>query len=421
MNARELHPQGQTGLAARYREVRARTEALCAPLATEDYPIQAVPEASPPKWHLAHVTWFFEAFVLKPFVPGYNAFHPLFDYLFNSYYESLGAFHPRALRGVLSRPATDEIYRYRANVDARVLELLESGKPLEPEALTRVELGLHHEEQHQELLVMDIKANFAMNPLRPAYRAARERRAVSASPLAWIEREGGLVEIGHDGRGFAFDNETPCHRVWLEPHRLASRPVTNGEYLEFIAAGGYRQAQHWLSDGWATVKARGWKAPLYWEQIDGEWWHMTLGGMARVEDDAPVCHVSWYEADAFARWSGGRLPTEVELERELASLPIAGNFMDSGVLEPRPAAAGNGQWFGDVWEWTSSPYTPYPGFRPLAGALGEYNGKFMANQSVLRGGCCATPRSHMRPTYRNFFYPHDRWVFAGIRLADDEE
>jgi ergothioneine biosynthesis protein EgtB len=421
MNARELHPQDQTGLAARYREVRARTEAICAPLATEDYPIQAVPEASPPKWHLAHVTWFFEAFVLKPFVPGYNAFHPLFDYLFNSYYESLGAFHPRALRGVLSRPATDEIYRYRANVDARVLELLESGKPLEPEALTRVELGLHHEEQHQELLVMDIKANFAMNPLRPAYRAARERRAVSASPLAWIEREGGLVEIGHDGRGFAFDNETPCHRVWLEPHRLASRPVTNGEYLEFIAAGGYRQAQHWLSDGWATVKARGWKAPLYWEQIDGEWWHMTLGGMARVEDDAPVCHVSWYEADAFARWSGGRLPTEVELERELASLPIAGNFMDSGVLEPRPAAAGNGQWFGDVWEWTSSPYTPYPGFRPLAGALGEYNGKFMANQSVLRGGCCATPRSHMRPTYRNFFYPHDRWVFAGIRLADDEE
>ena len=419
MNARELYPQGQTGLAARYREVRARTEFLCAPLATEDYPIQAVAEASPPKWHLAHVTWFFEAFVLKPFVPGYSAFHPLFDYLFNSYYESLGAFHPRALRGVLSRPATEEIYRYRGHVDARVLELLESGKSLAPEALTRLELGLHHEEQHQELLLMDIKANFAMNPLRPAYRATRERRAGSASPLGWIEREGGLVEIGHDGRGFAFDNETPRHRVWLEPHRLASRLVTNGEYLEFIAAGGYRQAQHWLSDGWATVKARGWKAPLYWEQIDGEWWHMTLGGMARVEDDAPVCHVSCYEADAFARWSGGRLPTEVELERELASLPIAGNFMDSGVFGPRPAAAGNGQWFGDVWEWTSSPYTPYPGFRPLAGALGEYNGKFMANQSVLRGGCCATPQSHMRPTYRNFFYPHDRWMFAGIRLAED--
>jgi ergothioneine biosynthesis protein EgtB len=419
MNAPERHCQDRTGLVARYRAVRARTEAICAPLGVEDYAIQAVPEASPPKWHLAHVTWFFEAFVLKPFVSGYAPFHPRFDYLFNSYYETLGAFHPRSLRGVLSRPATEEIYRYRAHVDERVVELLESGKPLPPDAAARIELGAHHEEQHQELLLMDIKANFAMNPLRPAYRSFGKRQPASAPALDWIERDGALAEIGHAGPGFAFDNETPRHRVWLGPHRLGSRLVTNGEYLGFIESGGYREPRHWLSDGWATVKSRGWSAPLYWERIDGKWWHMTLGGMAPVDEHAPVCHVSFYEADAFARWAGRHLPTEAELEIELASRPVEGNFMDADTLEPRPAPAGNGQWFGDVWEWTSSSYAPYPGFRPLAGALGEYNGKFMANQFVLRGGCCATPHSHIRATYRNFFYPHDRWAFAGVRLADD--
>ncbi len=420
MNAPQPRAEREAHLAARYREVRARTEALCAPLAAEDYPIQAVPEASPPKWHLAHVTWFFETFVLRPFAPGYEVFHPRFEYLFNSYYESVGPFHPRAQRGVLARPATDEIYRYRAHVDARVLALLESDSPTAAEAAARVELGLHHEEQHQELLLMDIKANFAANPLRPAYRNTPDAPGEAApAKLEWLEREEGPVEIGHAGERFAFDNETPRHREWLAPHRLASRPVTNGEYLEFIAAGGYREPRHWLSDGWAAVRARGWQAPLYWERVDGAWWRMTLAGMRPVDEAEPVCHVSFYEADAFARWAGRRLPTEAELERELASRPLAGNFMDEGRFEPRPAAAGDGQWFGDVWEWTRSSYSPYPGFRPLAGALGEYNGKFMANQFVLRGGSCATPRAHMRATYRNFFYPHERWPFTGIRLADD--
>ncbi|MCX7893943.1 MAG: ergothioneine biosynthesis protein EgtB [Burkholderiales bacterium] len=420
MNAPQRRAEREAHLAARYREVRARTEALCAPLEPEDYPIQAVPEASPPKWHLAHVTWFFETFVLRPFAPGYEAFHPRFEYLFNSYYESVGPFHPRAQRGVLARPATEAIYRYRAHVDARVLALLESGTPPAADAAARIELGLHHEEQHQELLLMDIKANFAANPLRPAYRSAFAGPCEAApAKLEWLERDAGPVEIGHSGAGFAFDNETPRHREWLAAHRLASRPVTNGEYLEFIAAGGYREPRHWLSDGWAAVRARGWEAPLYWERIDGAWWRMTLAGMQPVDEAEPVCHVSFYEADAFARWAGRRLPTEAELERELAARPLAGNFMDEGRFEPRAAAAGDGQWFGDVWEWTRSSYSPYPGFRPLAGALGEYNGKFMANQFVLRGGSCATPRAHMRATYRNFFYPHERWPFTGIRLADD--
>lgn len=419
MNAPERRPLDAASIAARYREVRGCTESLCAPLASEDYPIQAVPEASPPKWHLAHVTWFFESFVLKPFAPQFAPFHPRFDYLFNSYYESVGAFHPRAQRGVLGRPATEEIYRYRAHVDAGILQLLEAAAPLPAELAARVEFGLHHEQQHQELLLMDIKANFAMNPLRPVYCAPVPRESGSLAPLAWVERDGGLAELGQAGGEFAFDNETPRHRIWMEPHRVAGRPVTNGEYLEFIDAGGYRDARHWLSDGWTAVKTRGWQAPLYWERIDGSWWHMTLGGMASVDESAPVGHVSYYEADAFARWAGRRLPTEAELELALSSQPVQGNFMESGAFEPRPAFDGGGQWFGDVWEWTASPYAPYPGFRPLAGALGEYNGKFMANQFVLRGGSCATPRSHIRASYRNFFYPHDRWPFTGIRLADD--
>ena len=421
MNAPAAGPLNRMDLVARYRAVRAQSERLCAPLATDDYQIQSVLETSPPKWHLAHVSWFFETFLLQPHAPGYRPFHPGFEHLFNSYYESVGSFHPRARRGLLSRPTVDEVYRYRRHVDDAVLALMHSIPDARWDAVaSRVTLGLHHEQQHQELLLMDIKHNFAVNPLRPAYRRrSSEASSPPSPPLHWIERAGGIAEIGHEGSGFAFDNETPRHAVLLRDHALASRPVTNGEYLEFMASGGYGDARHWLADGWAKVREQDWSAPLYWEQRDGEWWHMTLDGCRPVNAAEPVCHVSFYEADAYARWAGKRLPREEELETMLAAEPVAGNFVESGLLHPRPAAAGDGQWYGDVWEWTRSAYSPYPGFVPLAGSLGEYNGKFMANQMVLRGGSCATPRSHMRESYRNFFYPHDRWPFTGIRLAAD--
>ncbi len=405
-------------LAERYRAVRRQTERLCAPLAPDDYQIQSAPEVSPPKWHLAHTSWFFETFLLRQFEPRYRPFHPRYEYLFNSYYETVGTFHPRGRRGLLSRPTVEEIYRYRAHIDEAMGGLIETmgGRG---EVVSRVTLGLHHEQQHQELLLMDVKHIFAANPLRPAYHSPPPDHAPARRPaLTWLEHDGGVVEVGHGGAGFAFDNETPRHAALLAPHRLASRPVTNGEYLEFIEAGGYRDARPWLADGWHACRERGWQAPLYWEQDGGRWWHMTLGGMRPVAEDEPVCHVSYYEADAFARWRGLRLPSEHEWEAACAGRPLRGNFVESGRLHPAPAPGG-GQWFGDVWEWTRSPYTPYPGFRPLAGSLGEYNGKFMCNQFVLRGGCCVTPRAHMRLTYRNFFYPHDRWPFTGIRLADD--
>lgn len=413
-----------TRLSRRYERIRRDSERLCEPLEIEDYGVQTMPAVSPPKWHLAHTAWFFETLLLKPYLAGYREYHPLFAHLFNSYYESLGSFHPRPERGLLSRPTVDEVYRYRAHVDGhmgRLLDQADHPRRREIEALTV--LGLNHEQQHQELLLTDIKHIFAYNPLRPAYREALPSAAVSVPPpLRWLDFGGGLHAIGHGGDGFAYDNEGPEHKVYLRDFRLASRPVSNGEFMEFIDAGGYRQPEHWLSDAWHTVRQQHWDAPLYWERRDGEWWHMTLAGMAPVDPAAPVCHVSHYEAAAFAQWRGNRLPTEAEWEVAAKGLPVAGNFRDSGAISPLPAPLGGeslSQMFGDVWEWTQSAYAPYPGYRQDSGPLGEYNGKFMSSQMVLRGGSCATPVDHIRATYRNFFYPAERWQFCGFRLAED--
>jgi ergothioneine biosynthesis protein EgtB len=393
----------------RYQEVRGDTERLAAPLAVEDYVVQSMADASPPKWHLAHVSWFFENFVVAPYVRGFAPFHPQFAHLVN---------FPRAGRGLLSRPTVDEVYRYRAHVDRAVADVIDTvGEKCWPDVSHRIDLGLHHEQQHQELLLTDVKHTYAFNPLRPAYRAPLDVAGATARPLGWLEFPSGVREIGWAGRGFAFDNETPRHRVFLEAFRVADRLVTNGEYLAFMDDRGYARADLWLSDGWRAVKERGWEAPFYWERIGGEWWQMTLAGMRRVDEGEPVCHVSYYEADAYARWAGKRLPTEAEWEVVAAAAPIAGNFRESGRLHPA-SADGEAQLFGDVWEWTSSSYSPYPGFRPLEGSLGEYNGKFMTNQLVLRGGSCATPAAHVRATYRNFFYGPDRWQFMGLRLAE---
>lgn len=404
-------------LAAHYRAVRERTEALCRPLAIDDYQVQCAPEVSPPKWHLAHVSWFFETFLLKPYLPGYRTLDERYERLFNSYYNGVGPQHPREQRHVLSRPTVEEVYRYRAHVDEHMMQLLDTASGRR-ETAERIELGLQHEQQHQELLLMDIKRNFYANPMHPAYHEAQTRRAGQQEPMRWLERAGGVGAIGHEGPGFAFDNEKPRHRVFLEDYRIASRPVTNAEYLEFVEAGGYDQPALWLSDGWTAMKEWGWRAPLYWTLIEGRWHEMTLHGMHPLVPDAPVCHVSYYEADAYARWREARLPTEAEWETAAARNAITGNFSDSGAYQPQPTNAGS-TWFGDVWQWTASPYAPYPGFRPLPEALGEYNAKFMANQYVLRGGSCATPQDHVRLTYRNFFYPHDRWAYSGIRLARD--
>ena len=408
-------------LMSRYEDVRRRSEQICEPLTVEDHGIQTMADVSPPKWHLAHTAWFFEEFLLRPADPGYRPFHPRFGYLFNSYYLTVGRMHPRPQRGLLSRPTTQEIYRYRAYVNEAMADLMASVDDAHWEEFAfRVTLGLHHEQQHQELLLTDIKHIFASNPLRPVYVPAATPPDSAAAPLQWIDFPAGVVRIGHDGPDFAYDNETPRHRAWLDDYRLASRLATNAEYLEFMESSGYRRPELWLSDGWQMLQAKGWEAPLYWERLDGRWWHMTLHGMQPVEPHAPVCHVSLYEADAFARWRGTRLPTEAEWENAAAQLPVAGNLYESGDLHPRAADAACRdlqQVFGDTWEWTQSPYAPYPGFKPLAGSLGEYNGKFMCNQAVLRGGSCATPASHIRATYRNFFYPPDRWQFTGIRLA----
>ncbi|MGX2039931.1 ergothioneine biosynthesis protein EgtB [Methylocaldum sp. MU1018] len=407
-----------------YRVVRGDSEALCEPLAVEDYVVQAMPDVSPPKWHLAHTSWFFENFLLVPYLKRYRVFHERYGHLFNSYYETAGTFFPRPQRGLLARPTVADIYRYRTHVDEAVAELL-ADPPVRDrdEIASRLALGLNHEQQHQELLLTDIKYNFAVNPLRPAYRPPNHPEAPEAPLLKWIGYSGGLEEIGHAGAGFAYDNETPRHKIHLRDYRLASRLVTNGEYLEFIEAGGYRRAELWLSDGWAAVGRRGWQAPLYWEIVDGEWRLMTLSGMCPIDWNEPVCHVSFYEADAYARFRGKRLPTEAEWECAASRCAVRGNFRESGRYHPvtisETGESDIAQMFGDAWEWTQSPYAPYPGFKPLAGSLGEYNGKFMCNQMVLRGGSCATPRSHIRTTYRNFFYPSDRWQFTGIRLAED--
>jgi ergothioneine biosynthesis protein EgtB len=407
--------------AKRYRQVRRLSEQICKPLATEDYVVQTMDDVSPPKWNLAHTTWFFETFLLKAFLPGYREYHPRFNYLFNSYYEAVGERHPRPRRGLLSRPTVEDVYRYRQHVDRSMLELLgqaadESLEKLEP----LVTLGLHHEQQHQELMITDLKHILAVNPLRPVY-CERTVTPQAADELEWFDYSGGVVEIGFDGGTFSFDNERPRHKIYLEDFRLASRLVTNGEFLKFLEAGGYRQPKYWLSEGWATVLAQGWDRPLYWEKADGRWWNMTLSGFRPVEENEPLCHVSYFEADAYARWRGKRLPTEGEWETAAAGLPVEGNLLDQGAFHPRAAPPGGNsprQIYGDVWEWTQSQYTAYPGFQPEEGAIGEYNGKFMCNQFVLRGGSCATPADHIRPTYRNFFPPNARWQFTGIRLAE---
>ncbi len=420
-------PRDTDSLVTRYCEVRRHTEALAAPLGPEDQTVQTMPDVSPTKWHRAHVTWFFETFVLGPHVEGYRPHDATYAHLFNSYYESVGSRHPRAERGHLSRPGVAAIARYRATVDQAMLALLAAG-PLDPHVAALIELGLHHEQQHQELLLMDIKHVLSCNPLLPAYVDDLPPAAPRApsSPTRWLSCDGGLQRIGHDGDGFAFDNEAPRHLVWLEPYALADRLVTCGEWRAFIDDGGYRNASLWLSDGWATVQREGWDSPAYWQRRDGGWDVFTLPGCRPVVDEEPVCHVSYYEADAFARWAGARLPTEAEWEHAASAHGRVDtdrpDHDDRGpVLHPRPCAddghSALHQLTGEVWQWTASPYSPYPGFVPPIGAVGEYNGKFMANQMVLRGGACITPPGHTRRTYRNFFYPHQRWPFAGLRLA----
>jgi ergothioneine biosynthesis protein EgtB len=408
-------------LLARYRTVRRKSEELAGPLSPEDCQVQSMPDASPTKWHLAHTSWFFETFVLAPRLPGFKAFDPAFNYLFNSYYNAVGDRLARACRGLITRPTLDQVFSYRAAVDRAMEEYLESvGEALLPEFAAVIDLGLNHEQQHQELLLTDIKHVLAQNPLRPSYRhGVGVPSNAPAREMGWSSCAGGLYWLGHDGPGFAFDNEFPRHRIYLEDYELGSRLVTNGEYLAFIADGGYARPEFWLSDGWNVVNTREWTAPLYWENRDGAWWMTTLGGFRRLSASEPVCHVSFYEADAYTRWAGARLPTEAEWEHAACRQEPRGNFLESGHFHPRAADVGTGiaQYFGDVWEWTQSPYTPYPGSRPAAGALGEYNAKFMCNQLVLRGGSCATPVSHIRPTYRNFFPPDARWQFTGIRLA----
>jgi len=414
---------GSHDFAPRYCDVRALTEELAAPLSPEDQTVQSMPDVSPTKWHRGHTSWFFETFLLERFMPEYRVYHPRFAFIFNSYYETVGPRHPRPQRGLLSRPGVDEVAGYRRSLDGAMLDFLDL--PMGNDARFLVDLGLNHEQQHQELVLMDIKHVLSRNPLLPVYRATRDDVALAgggAAPLSFVAYDGGVTEIGHHGPGFAFDNEGPRHEVLLRPFALATRTVTSGDWLDFMADGGYRRPDLWLSDGWAVVQGEQWQAPLYWTQAGSEWEVFTLAGPRPVVQAEPVCHVSYYEADAFAHWAGARLPTEAEWEVAAREHPVDGNFLDLGRLHSEAATPSGDtpvQFFGDVWEWTPSPYSTYPGFRPAAGAVGEYNGKFMVNQQVLRGGCCATPPGHTRATYRNFFPPASRWAFSGLRLARD--
>jgi ergothioneine biosynthesis protein EgtB len=400
-----------------YLRVRAHSLQLCETLDPEDCLVQTIPSVSPTKWHLAHTTWFFEQFILVERVADYRAFHPRFDYLFNSYYYTKGQMHPRQARGLLSRPTLGEIRTYREHVDAAMAQLLARDDSAELRFL--VELGLNHEQQHQELMLTDIKHVLFSNPLHPAFaELPMPPTQELAVPLRFAQLQGGIGQVGAGNDGFAFDNERPRHRILLEPFQLAERLVTNNEYLEFMSGGGYADSRHWLADGWAWLQETGTDRPLYWS--DDRHTEFTLGGMRPLDQHAPVCHLNYYEADAYARWAGARLPTEAEWESAAAALPIVGNTADAGFLQPQATDAKSlSQIYGDTWEWTSSAYSPYPGFAPLAGSLGEYNGKFMANQMVCRGGSCVTPADHLRVSYRNFFYPHERWQFFGIRLAKD--
>jgi ergothioneine biosynthesis protein EgtB len=418
---RHVFADAHSSLTSRYKSVRRQSVQLAAPLSAEDQTVQSMPDASPTKWHLAHTTWFFETFILG--LIGKPVFDPVYAFLFNSYYNTLGDRHPRAQRGLLTRPTRDEVMAYRAHVDAAMEALLE-GDTLGRDAEDLMALGFAHEEQHQELIMTDILHAFSQSVLKPAYRQpSAPSSPVSTRPMRFVAFEGGIVDVGHRDEGFCFDNEQPAHQVLLQPYRLADRLVTNGEWLIFMTDGGYSRPDLWLSDGWSQAVAAGWSAPQYWQRAADRdaWLQFTFEGLQPLDLEAPVVHVSLYEADAYARWADARLPTEMEWENAARSLPVTGNLLESGRLAPSSADAVGGlrQMFGDVWEWTASPYSPYPGYRPAPGAVGEYNGKFMINQMVLRGGSCLTPQHHIRASYRNFFQPHQRWQFTGLRLAAD--
>lgn len=425
----EVRPDNGGGqrehLIERYRRVRDFTARLCRNLQPEDYVVQSMPDVSPTKWHLAHTSWFFETFVLKLWMPRYRSEVPQYAYLFNSYYNAAGDMHRRDLRGLISRPTVAETYRFRESIDECLTKLLEEAdEALLAEIEPILILGLHHEQQHQELLVTDIKHVFAQNPLYPTFaEAAQNTPQQGVAPQHFVEFDEATVLIGHDGTGFSYDNEGPRHRALVPAFSLSNRLITNGEYLAFMEAGGYTRPEYWLSLGWTTINEQRWRAPSYWVERDGAWWNFTLSGFRPMDEAEPVTHLSYFEADAYANWDGARLPTEFEWERAASGLPIAGNFVDDERFHPAAASASDNnelqQMYGDVWEWTRSAYLPYPGYRAGPGALGEYNGKFMCNQMVLRGGSCATSRDHIRPTYRNFFQPEKRWQFTGIRLARD--
>ena len=420
-------PSRAQALLQRLRQVRNFTTELCADLAPEDCVVQSMPDVSPAKWHMAHTTWFFETFVVKKWVTGYQSEVPQYAYLFNSYYNAAGDMHRRDLRGLISRPTVAETHRYRASIDEHMADLLsDPDDDLLAELEPLLILGIHHEQQHQELLVTDIKHVFAQNPLYPIFRERlkEDSRRAAPGPIHFVDFEETIAPIGHEGSDFSYDNEGPRHRALILPFSLASRPVSNGEYLEFIEAGGYARPEFWLSLGWTTVNEQRWNAPLYWSKKDGQWWNFTLSGFRPVDAAEPVTHVSYFEADAYANWAGARLPTEFEWEHAASGPAEEGHFVEDGAFHPQPVPAQSAQkslvqMFGDVWEWTRSSYSPYPGYRAAPGALGEYNGKFMCNQYVLRGGSCATSRTHIRRTYRNFFQPEKRWQFTGIRLTQD--
>lgn len=408
-------------LIQKFKKARAFTEEITDPLEIEDYVVQVTENASPAKWHLAHTTWFFETFLLEKELEDYDPIHPQYSYLFNSYYLQTGVPHCRARRGNISRPTVKQVFEYRNSINEHVIDLINNATDEQYEQWGPIiEIGIHHEQQHQELLMTDLKYMFSQNPLNPVYKNAERPRARSIPEISWIGFEEGVYEVGHDGEGFGYDNEFPRHKTYIHDFELANRLVTNGEYLEFMEAGTYSEPKWWLDEGYSTIRDEGWEAPLHWRNVDGEWHQFTLSGLEQIDPHDPVTHVSYFEADAYARWKGYRLPTEQEWEVASKSLPEEGNFADAGYLQPaalQTANAGLQQMFGEVWQWTQSSYSPYPGYKPLPGALGEYNGKFMCNQYVLRGGSCATSRSHFRKTYRNFFHANERWQFTGIRLA----